>query len=227
VVGLAAGELAVVTATVDLAPANATATGGSEITRVPALPVELNGVSVSVGGTAAGLYFVGNSPSEIVFVVPIGFPPGIASVVINNNGTVFRTFINILGAQPDLFETAGRATVFNVTNPLVRTSEPFQVKSLDQSNNLVATVLEVTLTGVRFATPSEVTVTVGTTTISGAAILFVGPNRDMPGFDLLTFTLPESLAGAGDVPISVTVIKNGVTSSSRPAATAPHITINP
>jgi hypothetical protein len=140
---------------------------------------------------------------------------------------VFRTFINILGAQPDLFETAGRATVFNVTNPLVRTSEPFQVKSLDQSNNLVATVLEVTLTGVRFATPSEVTVTVGTTTISGAAILFVGPNRDMPGFDLLTFTLPESLAGAGDVPISVTVIKNGVTSSSRPAATAPHITINP
>jgi hypothetical protein len=75
-------------------------------------------------------------------------------------------------------------------------------------------------------TPSEVTVTIGTTAISGSAILFVGPNQSMPGFDLLTFTLPESLAGAGDVPIVVTVNKSG-TFTSRAVATAPHITINP
>jgi hypothetical protein len=48
----------------------------------------------------------------------------------------------------------------------------------------------------------------------------------MPGFDIINFTLPASLAGAGDVPVVVSVSKNGVTTVSRPAATAPHITIN-
>jgi hypothetical protein len=110
---------------------------------------------------------------------------------------------------------------------MARTGEPFQVKSLNQGGELVATVLEISLTGVRFATTSEVTVTIGTTGISGSAITFVGPNRDMPGFDLLTFTLPESLAGAGDVPIVVTVVKSGTNFTSRPTTTAPHITIDP
>jgi hypothetical protein len=70
----------------------------------------------------------------------------------------------------------------------------------------------------------EVSVTVGTTVISGDAILSVQPNREMPGFDIVTFTLPASLAGAGDVPIQVTVPSRGT--ASRPADTAPHITIN-
>jgi hypothetical protein len=92
---------------------------------------------------------------------------------------------------------------------------------------LVATVIELSLTGVRNVTAAEVTVTVGTTAITGGGITFVGPNQSMPGFDLLTFTLPESLAGAGDVPVVVTVNKSGLTFTSRAAATAPHITINP
>ena len=43
----------------------------SEKLRSPALPVELNGVSVSVNGAAAGLYFVGNAEKQINFVTPI------------------------------------------------------------------------------------------------------------------------------------------------------------
>ena len=78
----------------------------------------------------------------------------------------------------------------------------------------------------RGAAPSEITVTVGTTAISGAAITLVQPNREMPGFDIINFTLPASLAGAGDVPIQVTFTRAGFTAVSRPAATAPHITIN-
>ena len=38
--------------------------------RSPALPVELNGVSVSVNGAAAGLYLVSNADKQINFVVP-------------------------------------------------------------------------------------------------------------------------------------------------------------
>jgi uncharacterized protein (TIGR03437 family) len=228
-VGLAAGELSIIRASVDLAPSNATATGVSETLRRPALPVELNGVSVSVNGAAAGLYFVGNSPQQINFVVPPGLSPGVVPLVINNNGTVLRASFLIVAAQPDIFtstnDAGGRAVVRNVTNPLAPTTEPFPVKSLDSSGTLVATVLEISLTGVRGATPAEVRVTVGTTDITPA--LFVGSNLDMPGFNIITFALPESLAGAGDVPIVVTVTRTGASFSSRPAANAAHITISP
>ncbi len=230
--GLAAGELSIIRSTVDLAPADTTAcaapTCSSETARSPALPVELNGVSVSVNGAAAGLYFVGSSVDQTNYVMPIGLGLGTGTVVVNNNGNVLRSFVPIVPAQPDIFTTTndagGRAAVVNVTNPMNRTLEPFQVKSLDASGTLVATVLEVTLTGVRNVLTTEVTVTVGTTAITPA--LTVRPNPEMAGFDTLTFTLPEALAGAGDVPIVITVNKSG-TFTSRPAASAPMILINP
>jgi hypothetical protein len=82
------------------------------------------------------------------------------------------------------------------------------------------------VTGVRFAAAGEVTVTIGTTAITGSNIISVRPNTNMPGFDIIQFSLPASLAGAGDVPIQVTVTKTTGTTVSRPADTAPHITIN-
>jgi hypothetical protein len=42
--------------------------------------------------------------------------------------------------------------------------------------------------------------------------------------DQINLTLPASLAGAGDVPVIVTV-NTGTAFTSRPADTAPHITI--
>ena len=228
--GLAPGELGVIRSTLELAT-DTIATGGSENSRSPALPIELNGVSVSIGRAAAGLYFVGGSPDQYNVVVPIGLTPATtATVAVNNNGTLVRSFIPIVAAQPDIFTSTngplGRAAVFNVTNPLNRTPEPFPVKSLDANGNLVATVLEVNLTGVRNVATTEISVTVGTTAIGVSDIIFVGPNREMPGFDTFQFRLPESLAGAGDVPIVITVTKSG-TFTSRPAANSARITIAP
>jgi len=134
-----------------------------------------------------------------------------------------------LFAQPDIFTTTngpgGRAVALNVTDPNTRTPEPFNVTSTDATGATVPTVIELSVTGMRFAAPAEVTVTVGTTAITGASILAVRPNPEMPGFDVINFQLPSSLAGAGDVPIQVTHAR-GVTTVSRPADTAPHITIN-
>ncbi len=237
VTGLAAGELAIVRSTVDFVGSDSPTAAGSETKRSPALPIELNGVSVSVNGAAAGLYFVGQASRQINFVVPIGLAPGLGTVVINsrlNGGTQLRGFVRIVPAQPDIFTTTndagGRAGVVNVTNPMTRTPEPFTVTSTDGSGNVVPTVLEVTLTGVRNVTAAEVKVTIvkGTesTDITGASIVLVRSNPQMPGFDIIDFTLPATLAAAGDVPIIVTITRNGVTYVSRPAATAPHITIN-
>ena len=235
--GLAPGELGIIRTTVEFVAADANATGGSEITRSPALPVELNGVSVSVNGAAAGLYFVGQASKQINFVVPIGLTTGVKTVVVNSRmggGIQIRGSLLIVAAQPDIFtstnDAGGRAAVVNVTNPMVRTPEPFNVTSTDGSGNTVPTVLEVSLTGVRTVAAAEVKISIvtatATTDITGDSIVRVGPNREMPGFDIIWFKLPASLAGAGDVPIIVTVTKGGATFVSRPEATAPHITIN-
>jgi uncharacterized protein (TIGR03437 family) len=235
--GLAPGELSIVRSTVALAPGDASVLSGSETKRSPALPVELNGVSVSINGAAAGLYFVGNGSKQINFVMPISAAIGLGTVAVNindtgsNTDTALRGFVQIFSGQPDIFTTTndagGRAVVFNITNPSARTVEPFSVTSQDAGGNTVPTVLELNLTGVRLASTAEVTVTVGTTAISGASITLVKSNPEMPGFDIIDFTLPASLAGAGDVPIVVTFTRTGQpATTSRSTATAAHITIN-
>jgi uncharacterized protein (TIGR03437 family) len=223
---LAPGELTIVRSTVALAPSDANTTGDvSETTRSPALPIELNGVSVSVNGHAAGLYRVFNAAKQINFVVPIGTAQGLATVAINildagaNTDTLLRGNVQITAAQPDIFTTDGNRAAA-MTNP-GHLSEPFDVTTGGSP-----TVISLMVTGVRFATVGEVTVTVGTTAITGTAIVAVRPNTNMPGSDIIDFTLPASLAGAGDVPVQVQVVKTTGTTVSRPADTAPRITIN-
>src|SRR5207244_7129475 len=89
--------------TTNLPPSSATVSNAnaSESKRAPSLPIELNGVSVSINGAACGLYAV--SSSQIKFVVPIGLTAGVYPLAINNNGTVIRGALNIVGAQPDIF----------------------------------------------------------------------------------------------------------------------------
>lgn len=236
--GLSPGELSTVRSTVGLANSDKVGIGGPETTRIPVLPVELNGVSVSVGGIAAGLYFVGDSPSEgISFVVPIGLSPGVRTVVVNNQGTtVYRGFLNIVGSQPDVHTTTdgpdGEVEACNVSNPLaVVCLGPYKVTSpFDLSGTLAPTRLQINATGVRFALIAETKVSFinGTTTIDVTPDL-VQPNTNMLGLDVITVTLPATLAGMApiDYKVVVTVTKGTVVTTSRPVATAPQITIIP
>ena len=226
-IGLAAGMVSIVRSTVPLAPSNAELTGdpntvASEIKRSPALPVELNGVSLSVNGAAAGLYFVGADPKQINFVVPPGVPTGLRTVAVNildsgaNTDTLIRGLVQIVVGQPDIFtstmDAGGRAGARDANT---QAPEPFDVTQR----------IELVVTGVRFAAPAEITITVGTTPVPTASVISVQPNRKMAGFDSIIFDLPSSLAGAGDVPIQVQ-FQRGIITVSRPADTAPHITIN-
>lgn len=222
-----------------------------EANRRPPLPVELNGVSVTVGGYGAGLYFV--SPGQMNFVAPPGlFAPAANTsypVVINNNGSVLRTTLNLNPAQPDIFTSTngagGRAAVLNVTNACIApTGEPFSVTTTRPKNNdcasseteTVPTELLIMLTGARGpanvpVTISEVTVRIKETDLTAATasnpngVVSVGPSRTH-GFDQIIVRLPAGLAGAGDSPVIVTVTRGGTAFTSRPADTAPRITIN-
>jgi uncharacterized protein (TIGR03437 family) len=239
---LAPGMLAIIRSATPLAPSNMAADSASESTRRPPLPVELNGVSVSINGAAAGLYFV--SSGQINFVVPPGLAPTTGTntypVVINNNGTTIRSTIQIVIAQPDIFTVtnafgSNRASVLNITNPLSAGSpEPFNVTTtyVNSSGQTVtqATKLRIFLTGVRRITdPTQITVRIGTTDIVGTATAATTPitisQSDLPGTDQIDVTLPASLAGAGDVPVIVTILNGGTTFASRPADTAPRIRI--
>jgi hypothetical protein len=237
--GLAPGEWSAVRSTAPLANSDKDAVGGSETERSPILPIELNGVSVSVNGYAAGLYFVGDSPDEgIHLVMPIAVATGVATVVVNNRGTVFRGFVQIVPSQPDIIAIpmgpGGTARACNITNSNTSGTGcimgPFQVTSADSNGTQVPTVLELHLTGVRLALPSETKVSfiTGTTTID-ITPTSVGPNPKMFGEDLIVFSLPASLAGMApiDYKVIVTVTKGGGAFTSRPEATAPQITIVP
>jgi uncharacterized protein (TIGR03437 family) len=229
--GLAPGMLSIARSATALAPSIKNA-GSADENRRPPLPVELNGVSVSINGAAAGLYFV--SAGELRFVVPPGLAAtsgtGTYPVVINNNGNLIRTTTTILVTQPDIFtstnDAGGRANARNITNSLdpVGTSEPFTVTSLNAQGQTVPTVLRIFTTGLRGATASQVTVRIGTTDLTGTAVLSVRPTGT-PGIDQVDVQLPASLAGAGDVPVIISVTINGVTFTSRPADTAPRIQI--
>jgi len=227
--GLAPGEFSILRSTEPLAPSNKAAVGGSEIDRSPILPIELNGVSVSINGAAAGLYFV--SSGEIHFVAPNGLSTGVATVVVNNNGAVQRGMVPVVVSQPDIFssthDAGGRAVVCNVTNTSVSgcVMEPFQVTTADSTGTQVPTVLEIHLSGVRLVAASEARVTIGTTDIAASS---VRNNINFYGEDFITVTLPASLAPMAptDLPVIVTVTKSG-TFTSRAAATAPQIQLIP
>ncbi|MET0648681.1 MAG: hypothetical protein ABW208_18880, partial [Pyrinomonadaceae bacterium] len=75
---------------------------------------------------------------------------------------------------------------------------------------------------------TTVTVRIGTTDIvsTAAADSPVRVSQSLtPGFDQIIVTLPASLAGAGDVPVIVTIVNAAGTFTSRPADSAPRITI--
>ncbi|HKE57788.1 MAG TPA: hypothetical protein VKB46_13840, partial [Pyrinomonadaceae bacterium] len=235
--GLAPGQLSIVRAPVNLAPSSTSAGAFSETTRSPALPIELNGVSVAVNGAAAGLYFAGTGTAlQINYVMPIGLSTGLGNVVVNvlnsgsNSDTILHGQVQVVSGQPDIFsstmDAGGTAIAFNVTNPGARSPQPFNVTSPDAGGTTVPTVIELSVTGVRSALTTEISITIGTTTLAADAVTFVGPNPEMPGLDLINFKLPDTLAGAGDVPIVVTFTRGGVAVTSRPVATAPHIVIN-
>ena len=227
--GLAAGELARITSVASLAPSAGATVNASETYFAPALPVELKGVSVSIGGAAAGIYSV--SPSAILFVVPRGLPAGVYRVVINNNGTVIRGNLAIVAAQPDIFTDpigpGGTAIVCNATaedNPATLGAcivQPnYSITSDNGSGTQVPTILRLSVTGVRGTAASLANVIVGTTSIVPNKIT----TADQPGFDFVYFTLPSTV-DRGNLPVVVRV--GTATSRPTPGDTPPRITINP
>ena len=227
--GISPGMLAIVDYTAASNPVITAQTAVGSITRSFTLPIELGGVTMTINGAACGLKTV--SQNQITFVAPPGlFPPGtdnvLLPVVINNNGVVSRGSVTIVNARPDIFTFSpvpapnGRARIFDVTNRVFRT-EPFAVRTVKTRGGVrVPTVLRVFLTGAEIVNSANVSIRVGSSTISGTQIVTSSITRE-PGVNTFDFTLPPELAGAGDVPIIITITLNNVVYQSRLDDTAP------
>lgn len=235
--GLAPGTIAVAQLDYGRLTVSQTATGASTARAFP-LPIELGGISLSINGVAAGLYSVDAARSEVTFVVPLGLAPSGTTpyaLVLNDNGKISRTTIDIVAARPDIFRRdnviagGGRASVFNATTGVALQAEPFQIRSirLRGGYRVVQTRLRVLLTGVQGLAASAFTIRIGSLTIPAANIVTGATITNKPGVYAVDFLLPAEAATLGDVPIVITVASGSTTFSTRLDDTAPRIRIAP
>jgi hypothetical protein len=111
-----------------------------------------------------------------------------------------------------------------VTNR-VHTTEPYTVTTIKiKGGHRVASVIRIRATGILDHAAANLTVRIGSVTISGAQILS-GATQVEPGIFEFDFTLPAALNRAGDQPIILQGIVGSDNFFSRLDDTAPRIAI--
>lgn len=190
------------------------------------LPIQLGNVTVQIKDSAgterlAPLFFI--SPNQINYQVPFGTKSGLASVVVNNGS---RNIIDVSKVSPGLFsvDASGRGLGIAVAlrlksngeqvyEPVVRfdqTQNRFVALPIDLSHAAEQVFLLLFGTGFRGrSTLANVAATIGGTNVE---VLFAGAQGDLAGLDQANLRLPASLAGRGEV--SITLTADGKTSNA-------------
>ncbi len=165
-------------------------------------PTSLGGVSVSIGGTAAALFYV--SPRQINAVVAASTPLGPQQVVVTGGSTKQTGTVTIsTAAPPGLFSLSGSGMRDGAIVDAVNFH--FGEFSLQTTNG--QTYLALFGTGISVSSPPTVT-------IGGlpAQVVFYGTAPCCAGLEQVNVLPPSSAAGAGRVPVVLT--SNGQTSNS-------------
>jgi uncharacterized protein (TIGR03437 family) len=178
-----------------LAPASAKAS------RVP-LPLDLAGVSVTVNGVRAPLFYV--SPGQLNVQIPYEAPVGTQSVLrITNNGQSVSTFINVSAVAPGVFT--------DQSGTLVPTGRAARGQVIEMYITGAGAVTPAVATGAAPAAPAtldglpkpvqSVRVTVGNVE---APLSFVGIPSGLVGVMQINFQIPVA-APMGNQPVVVSV----------------------
>jgi uncharacterized protein (TIGR03437 family) len=177
-------------------------TGVDFATDVKKPPVNLGGVTVSIGGTAAALFYV--SPTQINAVVDPKTPPGAEPVVVTSQtGTQNGTLTVSTSAPAGLFSVFGTGTRDGaILNAVTFLLGDFSTRTANSPTFLAlfATGLNPSVTPV---------VTIGGVPVS---VAFFGAAPCCDGLDQVNVMLPDSLAGAGRVPVVLS--QDGVASNT-------------
>lgn len=190
-----------------------------------ALPFELAGASVSVGGVAANLIYA--SPSRIDFTVPAGIPSGEAEVIVTSqDGYVSRGVMTIAAFAPGLFTVGGSGSREAIAlNSASYTSGAFDLFTPESLSSDKRTRVMLFATGIRAAanwnTGNDVrradgstvanlaeSVTVEARTNDGRVfnlpVEFAGAGQ-FAGLDQLTVRLVQELQGAGQIELTLSI----------------------
>ncbi len=174
----------------------------------PALPTNVGGVTVTVNGQAAPLYYV--SPGQIDFQVPWETAVGSASVAVTVNGGASNAIsVPVVAAGPGLFTSSGSAIVQNApayslnspTNPAPAGSTI--VAYLTGSGPVNPTVADGTPTPATslVQATSSWSATIGT---AAAQVSFVGLAPGFIGLVQANIVVPAGLA-PGTYPLTVSI----------------------
>lgn len=72
------------------------------------IPKTLGGVTVSVNGVAAPVYFV--SPTQVNFLIPFAVTPGVRNVEVKTSSTTLTGTVRVMSAAPGIFVNAPTTT---------------------------------------------------------------------------------------------------------------------
>ncbi len=170
------------------------------------LPISLAGVSATVNGIAAPLYYV--SPGQINLQIPYEVGAGPAVVGVNNNGALASFSLNVTPSAPGIFAQAGTLVPTAIARAggvlvLYMTGEG------DLNPAIVTGVSPSPATALNMLPAPRLPLTV---TVGGiqAAIQFAGLPPFLVGVTQVNFTVPANVP-AGVQPVVVT--SNGVAST--------------
>jgi uncharacterized protein (TIGR03437 family) len=164
------------------------------------LPLDMAGVSATVNGVSAPLYYV--SPGQINVQVPYETGTGLAILGVNNNGQVASFPFTVAPAAPGLF-TAPDGTISSGTARQGQTAVAFITGDGDTTTFLITGASPPSgTTTARLPRPRlPVTVTVGGL---AATVSFAGTPIGLTGVSQVNFTVPAATPlGLQPVVISV------------------------
>ncbi len=165
-------------------------------------PTSLGGVSVTIGGTAAALFYV--SLTQIYALVSPTTPMGSQSVVVTSGSTTQTGTVTIASnAPPGLFSLSGSG----MRNGAIVNAVNFSLSDFSPESNGGPTYLA--LFGTDISLTAAPTVTVGGVS---AQVLFYGAAPCCLGLEQVNIILPASTAGSGRVSVALT--SNGQVSNT-------------
>jgi uncharacterized protein (TIGR03437 family) len=187
---------------------------------VQPLPLTLGGLTVTVKDSAgvsrpAGLYYI--SQGQVAYVVPKGTATGVATVTVGSQPST--AFVASVG--PGLLAANGNATGVALAGAARYSADGTQVPlpvfqcgsggcvSVPMDLGAPTDILALTFYGTGIRGNSSLANVVAQIGGVPATVAYAGAQSQYDGLDQLNLVVPRSLAGAGEVPVVLTV--DGIT----------------
>ncbi|MCI0337236.1 MAG: hypothetical protein L0226_06650 [Acidobacteria bacterium] len=193
------------------------------------LPVTLGGVSVTINGTRAALFFA--STGQLNILIPANIQDGDAMIVVTNSDNTTRTgTFRVERASPGVFSarstgtgTAAALTTTDGVSYLPVFNPDGSERDVNAGTRTAPNFLILYTTGIRYTPAANPTDGNGvaesvSVTLQGvpARVDFAGPVRDFVGLDQINLVIPPEMSGLGRSlgPVNVVVTANSRSSNA-------------